>query len=862
MAFEDAGAVDPFSPAGGAPPIDLKKLLGVLRRFWWIPFLTVAAGVGLALLYFQTVKPAFRSAAEIKVERRSATSIGSGNGPAALEGATTTEDLKTIEASFLNPKVMERVITAMNLKAVDNFVAQDRPASSVTEEELMGFLIENSLVALRQDTRLIEVSFENWNPAMAQKVAGVLAEQGIEEDREQRVQALGGNVVFLKEEAAKQEATLREAEKKYNDEMRKLGSVSIDDQMNIEADQLRDFNSRLTQAKSERLKLESDYEQIQACLNDPDKLLAIESISKVPAVERLYLRASELRGQLVKLAQRYGPMNPLMIQTQTELREVEKTLKQEILQAPRSVEVALASAQRNEEGLAREQGAQEKRVIELKQLSLNSLVLKRQIDAEKLSYATTLSRLNEEVSQSRSQPVLLQLVKPAGPAYPVSVSRLKVLAMGLMAGLMAGAGLLLLILQLDVSVKTVEDAEAAFKLSVLTAVPEHPSSTAGELKTSPVVNDRYSPVAEAFRTLRTAIRLRENGPSSAFALVTSALPGEGKSFCALNLSVALAQTGQRTLLVDAQLRHPVLEHRVLGTRGAQGLSDYLQGLAGFSSVIHATSVANLDLVAAGSPTAHPAELLSRQRFEEFLAEAGQHYDRVIFDSAPVEPVSDTLGFVRFFPVICLVFRAGKTSKAAVERSLEMIGRAGAKPSGLIMNGAASKIARAAILQPDEPPSEDQMGFPVTCASCGKAYRTLEDFLAETRPLGNDAEARNRPGLQVIRACACGAQVRVPAENRRDFSEPGEVRRQIFGELLDRLIASGMPADEARAKLLLTLKIWRNELSGDHHLDNSQAAARRNALFSQVVDGLTGRGQSREEARARLLEAIQIWRGVP
>ncbi len=859
MAFEDAGAADPFSPSGGGSPIDLKKLFAVLRRFWWIPFLTVAVGVGLALLYFQNVKPAFRSAAEIKVERRSATSIGSGNSPAALEGATTTEDLKTIEASFLNPKVMERVIRALNLKTTDNFVGQGRPASDVTREELMGYLMENSTVALRQDTRLIEVSFENWNPETAQRVADVLAEQGIEEDREQRVQALGGNVVFLKEEAAKQEATLREAEKKYNDEMRKLGSVSIDDQMNIEADQLRDFNSRLTQAKSERLKLASDYEQIQACLNDPDKLLAIESIAKVPAVERLYLRASELRGQLVKLAQRYGPMNPLMIQTQTELREVEKTLKQEILQAPRSVEVALASAQRNEEGLAREQASQESRVIELKQLSLNSLVLKRQIDAEKLSYATTLSRLNEEVSQSRSQPVLLQLVKAAGPAYPVSVSRLKVLAVGLLGGLMVGVGLLLLILQLDSSVKTVEEAETAFHLSVLTAVPQSSSAT-GDLKNSPVINDRYSSVAEAFRTLRTAIRLREDGPNSAFALVTSALPGEGKSFCALNLSIALAQTGQRTLLVDAHLRHPVLEQLALGSRGAQGLSDYLQGMSGFSSVIHATTVANLDLVAAGSPTAHPAELLSRQRFEEFLEEAGQHYDRIIFDSAPVEPVSDTLGFVRFFPVICLVFRAGKTAKAAVERSLEMISRAGAKPSGLIMNGVAQKNVRTPTSQPEESSSQDLLGFPVTCGACGKTYRTLEDFLAETRALENNAEGR--PGLQVIRSCACGASVRVPSENRRDFTEPGEVRRQIFGELQDRLMASGMPPDEARAKLLLTLKIWRNELSGDHHLDNSQAAARRNELFTQVVNGLSGSGQSREEARARLLEAIQIWRGGP
>lgn len=838
----------------------------MVRRFFWIPLLTAGLGVFLGDLYFKTVKPEFRSTAEVKVERRSATST-SDNGPVALEGATTTEDLKTIEASFLNPKVMERVVKTLNLKEMDNFLAPDRPASSVNDGELMAFLGEHAGVALVQDTRLMAVSFENWNPETAREVTESLAKEGIEQDRQQRMEALGGNVEFLKEEAAKLEASLRAAEQKYNDEMSKRGSVSIDDQTNIEIDQLRDLNSRLTEAKSQRLKLESDYEQIQACLNAPDKLLAIESIAKVAAVERLYLRASELRGQLVKLSQRYGPQNPLMIQTQTELREVEKTLKQEILQAPRSVEVALAASQRNEEGLAREQAAQEKKVIEIKQLSLNAGVLKRQIDAEKISYANTLNKLNEEVSQSRSQPVLLQVVKPAGPAYPISITRIKVLAGGLAGGLMLGAALLFLLMQLDTSIKTVEDAESAFRLSVLAAVPEYaprgPAGSGADLQHSPILNDQYSTVAEAFRALRTTIRPRDESGSAGLVLVTSASPGEGKSFCALNLGIALAQTGQRTLLVDAHLRHPVLEQRILGVKGKQGLSDYLQGTAGFSTIIRGTPVPNLDLISAGSPSAHPAELLSRQKFEDLLAEAAPHYDRIVLDAAPVDGVSDTLAFARFVPVICLVVRAGKSSRPAVERSIEQIGRAGAKPFGIVMNGVSHKAATVrSALRPEATSDEDLLGFPVVCPRCGKTYSSLETFLANTHSVDHVEAVGGPLDLHIIRTCDCGEGVKIPSENRRDFTDVGESRRKIFGDLHERLVAAGMEDDEARAKLLLVLKIWRNEISGDHHLDNSEAAARRNALFGQVLDGLTAGGGSRDEARARLLEAIQFWRGAP
>lgn len=85
---------------------------------------------------------------------------------------------------------------------------------------------------------------------------------------------------------------------------------------------------------------------------------------------------------------------------------------------------------------------------------------------------------------------------------------------------------------------------------------------------------------------------------------------------------------------------------------------------------------------------------------------------------------------------------------------------------------------------------------------------------------------------------------------------------MFGALLRLLVEGGMAEATARARLLLTLKIWRNEVSGDHHLDNSEAAARRTELFNQVLDGLVAAGLSRDEARARLLEAIHLWRGQP
>ncbi|CAN5335934.1 hypothetical protein BH09VER1_BH09VER1_52570 [soil metagenome] len=883
MAFDDNNSGDMFSPSGGQPvAFDLNKLLVTLQKFYWILPITTLIGLGLAYAFVKTSKPNFRSTAEIKIERR-----GAGPSAASMMEATTPEDLKTIEQSFISPMLMRRVIAAKGLDKLNDFVERGRLASSVSEPELVGYLMGKSKVALIPDTRLANISFENWNAKWAEEIANAIVQEGVEYDRTQRYESLSGNVQYLKDEAANLESKLKVAEENLNDDLKKMGVSSIDEEINVETSQLRDLNSRYTSAKTDRLNLESQYDQIEACRKDPEKLMDIESIRKVPAVERLYLRAGELRGQLVKLAQRYRPANPLVVQTQTELKEVEATLKQEILQAPNTIGVALAASRGNEESVAREKKAQEDRVIRINGLLIPAQVKKRQIDADRLSYQATLARLNDELAQARSQPVLLQIVDPAGPAFKTSVSSMKVLFMGLVGGVAVGGGLIFLLMQLDSTIRTTEDAESAFRTSVLALVPAYEKHEEGEelssksrsrrnrelalpdLEHSPLQADPHSRAAEAFRALRASIQIVEETAQDSNVLVTSAVPGEGKSFCALNLAVAMAHSGQRTLLVDSQLRKPVMEERIFGARGGMGLSDYLQGTAGFSSVIRSSPIPSLDVVTAGSPSTQPAEILSRQRLHEFLSEAQRHYDRVIFDASAITPVSDTLGFARFFSVVCLVVRSESTPRRDINRAIALLERAGAKPYGVVLNFAVPKFSLESRSKDDASFSDvedvEELDFPKSCKKCGRVYENFDDYIRRTKAPEETTASKSpeaRRALEFHRICQCGAPVVVQSENRRDLTAKGLRRRQAFGELQERLIDAGMPREEARGQLLLTLKIWRSELMGDHQLDNSEAGKRRSQLFDTVLDRLVRSGLSEEQAKARLLETIQIWRDAP
>ncbi|MEI6072863.1 MAG: polysaccharide biosynthesis tyrosine autokinase [Verrucomicrobiae bacterium] len=864
MASQETNSGDPFSGGGGGAGFDIAAFLRAALRFWWIPAACLLLGAGIGTFLVKNAKPEFIASSEIKVERRASTSaISLSGGPLAVENATSPEDLKTIEKSFVNPMLMRRVVQEVKSGGFDGLVLGGWPAGKLGDEKIAGFLMKGCTVALIKDTRLIQVSFSNQSPAMAQRLCNLIVDQGIEYDRDQRISAVGVNIRYLKEEVKKAEENLKASEEKLNTYTRTLRNVSIDSDMNIVANQLRELNSRSTEAKTERLKIESDLGQIQGCQDDAEKLLKIDTVQKMPSVVSLSSLIAESNNKLAKLSLRYREDNPYMRQAKSELAELQSALHAEILSAPKKVEVALAGAKKKEESLLREQALQEEKVIQVRDLSVPSRVLQRQIDADRLAYEAALKRLSEELSQARSQPVLLQVVNPAGPGIPAGSKPLKLFATSVAVALMLGFGAVFLIMQMDSSIKSPEEAEQALGLSVLSAIPEYqlpkdapahrPPDSPWE--NCPAATDKFSRAAEGIRSLRAALRVMEEEEDGHFVLISSAIEGEGKSFCAVNLAVAMAQAGQRTLLVDADLRQPTLERIVFGNGGRNGLSNYLQKECGLPSIIHSTSLPNLDMVTAGAPCPFPAETITRQGILNFLTEAKPLFDKIVVDSAPVTLVSDTLSFARLFPFICLLVRAGKTPKAASRRALELLKRSGAKVSGAVLN-----FAPEAFRSPSAEPAPSVMAAvpaEISCPSCGRSYASLSACLAETSDATEPAA-----GSPMKRRCACG-HIFVPAlVTQRDTSSEGSSRRQAFGELVGLLQAAGMTRDQARRQLLLTLKVWRNELTADTRFDSSGAGQERNRMFQELLDRLVLAGLPMDQAREKMLRAAETWRKAP
>jgi polysaccharide biosynthesis transport protein len=864
---------DVFGGEGGGQSggFDLWSFVATARRYWWLVAAGAVGGIlaGAVLAHFSD--PEFIATGEIRVERRETSARLSLSGiPTAFEGATTPEDLKTIERSFASPSMLQKIAGRIHGGEIGDIAFAGEPAGQMTEDGIAGALQAGCLVALIPDTRLIQVSFTDTDPAMAQRIANIIIDDGIRNEQEQRVTATESSIRYLRDEVKKFEDNLRASEEKLNTYTRTLGNVSIDSDINLVANQLRDLTTRLTAVTAERLRLESEYAQVKTRIGNVSKLMEIDSIKKLPAIVTLGNQIADAQSKIDKLELRYRENSPFIVQARSEVAALQQALEEEILNAPKAIEAAMLVARESEANLMREQQIQEERVIQVRDLSVPSRVLQRQIDADRLAYEAAMKRLTEELSYARNQPVFLQVVNWAGYGIPSGSGRLKTLGVALFAGTMLGLGGVFLIMQLDTSIRSPEEAGHLLGLPVLTSVPEdekpgdreHDAPPArgvgGFFRHCPALDNTYSPAAEAFRGLRAALRSHYEEETGHAILVAGSLEGEGATFCALNLAVVFAQAGQRTLLVDANLRDPSIEEHVFETHKRAGLSEYLAHEAEFAPVIHASPLPLLDIVPAGTPSPFPAESLSRERFARFLAAARPYYDKIVVDSAPLATFSDTLGFARLVPFLCLVVGVGHTPRKTAKQTMDRLAHAGARVTGLVVNS------------PPKPPGrggEDRAGDATTlpkpsivCPSCGKIYPTFGRFMAMTAPSPAPAEGAE-PG-SVLRRCACGSEFAARRVEARDLSKQGEERRKIFGELMRRMEARGVKKSEARHHLLLALRILRNEVAGDPSVDMSPAAAERTRLFSKMVADLVAAGDTPEQAKNHLMEAIEQWRQAP
>ena len=664
--------------------LDVRAVLQILRERIWLISLCLLTAICATGAYLYRAPNVYASKVVLKVEEEDKNVINIQE--VQKENLQTLESLKTVEQTLKNRALLDRVLVTNQLAKNKKFVGA--PKETPTREQLVTTLAEMIDVRLRRGTRLIDITVEHTDPALTEQIGNSLVREFLKQNSEQQSAVSHTANDFLSGEANELRKKLEASENALQGYRQKVFSVSLEDRQNIVVQKLKDLSQNATSAKSQRLAQEAAYKQITQCSNDVAALLGIPLVANDEAVMEIRSSITKAESEFANLKQEYKSKHPKYMQAESQLADLNRSLRKAVLNVQANARTAYENSISTERALEVAMKEQETVALELSQQSIQYNVLMRDVESNRALYQSVLNRIKETDLTKDLQTEKIRVVQPAMvPERPIKPQKLRILLLGLVAGIGGGVLLALLLNALDFSLNTVDQVEDYLKLPVLAAVPRF--QTKAENVRLIQTDSLRSSEAESFRTLRTALSMLGRKEDRRTFLFTSALPAEGKTLCALNYAASLAQQGLRTLIIDGDLRCPTVERSLRNSeRRSIGVTDYLVGTATFESILQSSEQENLSFISAGTDAPNPAELLAQNGIDGLIDQALTHFDRVIVDSAPIHAVSDTLLMLNRVQSVCLVVRAHKTAKHTVLRAIQMLKQADAPMVGVVLNRLA------------------------------------------------------------------------------------------------------------------------------------------------------------------------------
>ena len=661
------------------PAFDLRRVWWFLSERWWIMALcALLAGMG-AIIYLVNAPRIYAATAVVKFESEAPQALkidGMADEDYRSENIRQ-EKLKEYQQVIQSRVLLARVIDRNGLTTNPDFMPRGQ---NLPPEKLAGRLLNMLRVALRPGTRLIDVTVEATNPELAAKLANSVVKELIQQDAELRRGSSKAATSFLSEEAERLQKKIDECDAKLQEY--KEQALPLEQRQLVVGENLKNLNQQLSASKVERIRLESEYFPVRDMNGDVPMLLSVSRIAGDPAVTALQASIAQQEVEFANVRQMYKEKHPTYIQAESKLTELRQGLSNAVVKATQTMRQSYENALARETSLGKEIEQQEQAVRSFSGSSPYNNLLRDREQYQTLHDAV-VKRMGETTMAGNLETSRLQIFQSAEPPRNAIKPRpIMVLGAGLVLGLGFGLIVSLGLMFWDDSLKTLAEAEHFLKQPVLSTIPRVRLFNDGH---PPIVvnNELPSAGAQSFRYLRTSLMLNDPDGKCRSFLFTSTMPSEGKTFCTLNFAASLARQGLRTLLVDCDLQRPMMTKLLLGKEPpVAGVSDYLSGE---TCDIRATEVENLSFCSAGTKLADASELLAQRRLTVFLNSALQQFDRVVIDSAPIFGVSDTLLICHDVSTVCLVVRAGSTSREAALRALQTLAKSGASLAGIILN---------------------------------------------------------------------------------------------------------------------------------------------------------------------------------
>jgi polysaccharide biosynthesis transport protein len=533
-----------------------------------------------------------------------------------------------------------------------------------------------------RNTSLIEIKVISEKPEEAKRIANAVAETYQKHRTEERRSLSMGGIASLEERVKDQEEKVRKAQDKVNalrEELKIPDAFASGDTptMLLTAESLRKIENTRIESQTEYVRQKTLLDHLKS-LNPSDLAQVIPTAAQDTLLGSLLEQLTIAEQKLIALTKDFGDKNPEVEKASSQVNDLQQKIDKRVKGILDGLEARVVALREGVITLSNEVARATEQDIDSARRSRPYFAAKRDLEElQKFQQLLYVKIASERVETDLPKKGVVQIIDPAiEGARPVRPNKPLNIALGIIIGLVVGVGLAFFIEYLDTSVKTIDDVERSLGSPVLGVIPQNVGILLDE--------GAESPHAEAYRVLRTNLLFSRKDDKLNTVAVVSAGAGEGKSTTVFNLAAVFAQSGQRVLIVDSDLRRPTL-HKMMHVGNNIGLTNYLLKQNKLEEVIQTTSLPTLDFLASGKLPSSSLGILSSAQMKDLINELKQRYDFVFFDSPPVMGVSDASILASEVDMTLQVIQYRRYPQPMNIRAKQLIEKVGGNLVGIVLN---------------------------------------------------------------------------------------------------------------------------------------------------------------------------------
>jgi succinoglycan biosynthesis transport protein ExoP len=683
-----------FTVAGEIMPDDpgIGEIFAALRRHKYVMLATIVVSLALAGLFLLLITPLYSSETLIMIEPANASVVSIESVVSGLSG-----DEETIQSEVFvlySRSLAGRVIRRLKLYEDPEF---NYELESIDKTKLNGGLsrefsaltvrfLDQLTVLPKAKSRVISVSFSSVSAEKSATITNTLADEYIMSRLEGRYESterandwLGVRIEELRNNVQNVEREIESARARFG----LLGGDGI----TLASRELIELNTQLVMARSERAEAEARLSQVEELSPDRSNNESLNEVLDSNLIQRLREQESEVERRVAELSSEYGERHPKMVQLRAEAQDLAARIDSEIGRIVAGLRSRVAVVKAREKSLQQSLDNMKKQVVVANQNEIELRALEREAEAGRNMLATMLTRQKETLSQGDAdyQQADVRVISPADiPLAPAFPRKGVILGLVFVAATILGLVIILIMELLDSGFRSGDELEKQTGVPSIGFIPYVRIPKEYRTPTDYISSKPSTALSEAIRTLNWSISLAFPAPKPKSVLITSSVPGEGKTTVAAGLAISQSIAGRNTVLVDADTKRPTC-HSQLGVMRTPGLVDILTGNANLDDVLIQNSQTGLTILPAGSPSKNTPNLLESDQMRELIEELNGRFEFIVIDSPPVMATTDARILCQMTDATVAVIHWSKTRRAVVRTMLNQLRGANARLAGCLLS---------------------------------------------------------------------------------------------------------------------------------------------------------------------------------